>query len=220
MHLVGADLDFHGLALRPDDRGVQGPVHPVARAGDVVLETPRDGVPLCMQKPQDAVAVGYRIDEYADPNQVVDVGEVPAPHDHLLVDDVVVLGPAVDPRPDPVHAQFFVHQVDDLPQVLVARRGPLAHEPDDLVVHLGVQRREGEILELPLDRVHAQPVCQRRKYLQGLARLLPLLVLGQPADRAHVVQPIGEFDDQHPDVAAPWPRPSCARSPPSMPCRR
>ncbi len=71
----------------------------------------------------------------------------------------------------------------------------------DLVVALGVERREGEVLELPLDGVHAEAVRQGRVDLQGLARLALLLVAWHVAQRPHVVQPVGELDDQDPDVA-------------------
>jgi hypothetical protein len=55
----------------------------------------------------------------------------------------------------------------------VSRDGrALGDQPDDLVVALGVERGEREVLELPLDRVHAQAVGQRREDLQRLAALL------------------------------------------------
>ena len=70
----------------------------------------------------------------------------------------------------------------------------------DLLVLARVQRREGEVLELPLDRVDAQAVGQRRVDLERLARLLHLLLLGHRVDRAHVVQPVGELDQDDPHV--------------------
>jgi hypothetical protein len=63
-----------------------------------------------------------------------------------------------------------------------------------------MQAREGEVLELPLDRVDAEPVGERRVDLEGLLRLLDLLLLGHGPERAHVVQPVGELDEDDPDV--------------------
>ena len=63
-----------------------------------------------------------------------------------------------------------------------------------------MQRREREVLELPLDRVDAEPVRDRRVDLEGLLGLLDLLLLGYRADRAHVVQAVGELDQDDPDV--------------------
>ena len=91
--------------------------------------------------------------------------------------------------------------VDDLLQEHLPARRALGHHPRDLVIPLGVQRREGQVLELPLHGVHAQPVRQRREDLQHLARLALLLLARQVAQGAHVVQPVGQLDDQDPDVA-------------------
>jgi hypothetical protein len=44
-------------------------------------------------------------------------------------------------------------------------------------------------------------VGERRVDLQRLARLRGLFLLRQGAERAHVVEPVGELDQDHPDVA-------------------
>jgi hypothetical protein len=114
------------------------------------------------------VAVADVVDEHPDADQVVDVGEVAAAHDHLLVDRVVVLRPAGHRGPDLRGLEVGLDAVDDLGELGVARRAPLGDQADDLVVALGVERREGEVLELPLERVHAEPVRQRREDLERL----------------------------------------------------
>ena len=63
-----------------------------------------------------------------------------------------------------------------------------------------MERRERQVLELPLDRVDAEPVRQRREDLERLLGLLLLLLLRHRLDRAHVVQAIGELDQDDPDV--------------------
>jgi hypothetical protein len=60
-----------------------------------------------------------------------------------------------------------------------------------------VERLEGEVLQLPLHRVDAEPVCQRRVHLERLAGLLHLLLLAEVLDRAQVVEPVGELDQDH-----------------------
>ena len=72
-----------------------------------------------------------------------------------------------------------MHLVDHGRQVLVAGRRALGDQPDDLVVHLRVQGRERQVLELPLDRVHTEPVRQRGVDLQRLAGDPLLLLLAQ-----------------------------------------
>ena len=70
----------------------------------------------------------------------------------------------------------------------------------DLGVLARVQRLEREVLELPLHLVDAEPVRERRVDLERLLRLLHLLLLAEVLDRAHVVQPVGELDQDHADV--------------------
>ena len=49
-----------------------------------------------------------------------------------------------------------------------------------------MQRLEREVLELPLERVDAEPVRKRRVDLERLPRLLDLLLLAEVLDRADV----------------------------------
>ena len=85
----------------------------------------------------------------------------------------------------------------DVALALVALLGDQAL---DLVVLARMQRLEGEVLELPLDRVDAEPVRDRRVDVERLARLVDLLLLRHRVDRAHVVQAVGELDQDDPDV--------------------
>jgi hypothetical protein len=63
----------------------------------------------------------------------------------------------------------------------------------DLRVLARVERLEGEILELPLERVDAEPVRERRVDLERLLRLLHLLLLRQVLDRAEVVEAVASL---------------------------
>ncbi len=87
-----------------------------------------------------------------------------------------------------------------LSDVALALVALLGDEALDLLILARVQGREGEVLELPLDRVDTQPMSQRRVDVERLARLLDLLLLSHRVDRAHVVQPVGELDQDHPHV--------------------
>ena len=86
--------------------------------------------------------------------------------------------------------------VDVVLAVGAALRDPLL----DLLVLARVQRGEGEVLELPLEVVDAEPMRQRRVDLERLLGLLDLLLLAQVAERVHVVQAVAELDQDDPDV--------------------
>ena len=98
-------------------------------------------------------------------------------------------------------AQVGADLVAHAGEVLLTGRGALGDQPHDLVVHLGVERLERQVLELPLDGVHAEPVRQRRVDLEGLLGLALRALLRDVAPGAGVVQPVGQLDDEHPDVA-------------------
>ncbi len=196
VHVEGADLELDGLAAGADHRGVQRLVHVELRHRDVVLEPAGDRVPSRVDRAEGGVAVADRVDQDADAHQVVDLREVAAADDHLLVDAVVVLGAAGDGGLDTGGAQIGLDLVGHYRQILVPLGRPLGDQTHDLVVHLGVEDREGEVLQLPLDGVHAQAVGERGVDLQRLAGLLLLLLPLEVAHGAHVVQPVGELDDQ------------------------
>ena len=197
---MGADLDLDRLPTRPDHRRVQGLVHVELGHRDEVLEPARDRVPPRVQGTERGIAVPHRLHEHSDADQVVDLREVPATNDHLLVDRVVVLRSSGDRRLHLRRPQVRRHTFPDHRKVLVPGRGPLGDQVHDLLIHLRVQRGERQVLELPLDRVHPEPVCQRCVDLQGLARLAPSRVLRDETPGPGVVQPVGELDHQHPDV--------------------
>ena len=64
-----------------------------------------------------------------------------------------------------------------------------------------MQRVEAEILQLGLDQVHAQPLRDWRVDLQRLARDALARLARLRAERAHVVQAVGQLDQDHAQVA-------------------
>ena len=70
----------------------------------------------------------------------------------------------------------------------------------DLLIAHRVQVLEGQVLQLPLDLLHAQPVGDGRVDLHGLQGLFPLLAGGLVVHGAHIVEPVTDLDEDHPDV--------------------
>ena len=77
---------------------------------------------------------------------------------------------------------------------------PVGDHRLDLGVLARVQDLEREILELPLERVDAEAVRERRVHLERLLRLAHLRLLALVLDRPHVVEPVGELDQDDADV--------------------
>ncbi len=69
-----------------------------------------------------------------------------------------------------------------------------------VVVRLGLEVAERQVLELGLDPADAEPVGERGVDLERLARDALALRRVEVLERAHVVQAIGELDQDDPDV--------------------
>ena len=85
-------------------------------------------------------------------------------------------------------------------EVHLALGRPRADEVVELGVALRVQAAKDEVLELLLHLLHAEAVGQRGVDVDRLLGDALLLLGRHRRDRAHVVQPVGELDDEHPQV--------------------
>ncbi len=95
------------------------------------------------------------------------------------------------------HVVHPLAHVDEHPlEVLLALGRPGRHHLLDLGVALRVQRGEGQVLQLPADLLDPEAVGQRRVDVEGLLGGAPLLPLGHDGQGPHVVQPVGQLDQQ------------------------
>ena len=202
VHLLGADLHLQRPAGGADDRGVQALVHVELRHGDVVFEPPGHGVPQRMHRAQRRVAVLHRLDDDAHGDQVVDLGEALALLRHLLIDAVQVLRAAHDLRLDAHLVHLAAQHGNDLVKVLLALEAAFGDHTRDLLELVGLKVIEAQVLELPFDGVDTQAVRDGRVDLKRLARLEDATILLERRQGAHVVQAVGQLDDDDADVLA------------------
>ena len=120
--------------------------------------------------------------------------------DHLLVDAPVVLRPAGDLGVDAQLGQPGLDHVEDLADVDVALGRPHRHHLLDLGVALGVEGGEGQVLQLQLDAGDAEAVGQGGVDVERLLGRAVLVLDRHGRDRAHVVEAVGQLDEQDPDV--------------------
>src|SRR5882724_4602470 len=201
VHLAGPDLDLDGVALGPDDRRVQRLVHVDLRHRDEILEAPRHRLPQRVDDAEGAVAVAHRGRDDTDGRQIVDLVELTALIVHLLPDRVEVLGPAPDLRVDPDLGELPLEDRDHLVDVRLALEAALGDALLEVDVVARVERAEGQVLELGLHLGHAQPMRQGRVDVECLLGDLLAPVGRQVVERAHVVEPVGELDHEHAEVA-------------------
>ena len=111
-----------------------------------------------------------------------------------------MLGPAGDVRLDVDLLQLAVQDVGEVGDQPLAVLPLPVHPADDVVVGVRVQVAEGQVLQLPPDLADAQPVRERRVDVHRLAGDAPAPGLRQRLQRPHVVEPVGELDEDHADV--------------------
>ena len=200
VHVVGADLHLEGVAVLREDRGVQRLVAVRAGHGDEVLDPPRDRAPGVVQDAERRVAVGHAVDQDPEGHEVVDLLEVDLLALELLLDRVEALDAPLDPGLDPGRAQLLRHRGPDLLHEGGGALAPLRDPRGEGFVARGVVVAEGEVLELVLDLGHPEPPRDRGVDVERLARDALLPVFRQVLQRPHVVEPVGELDQDHPDV--------------------
>ena len=197
---VGPDLDLERLAVERDDRGVERLVEVVLGDRDVVVELAGDRAPERVDDAERRVAVADLVDEDADGVDVVDLAELRALALHLLPDAVDVLRAALEVGLDAGRLEPRRQLRDGPIDVGLAALAPGVEELGQLAEALGLERLEGEVLELPLHLPDAEPLGERGVDLHRLAGDALLLLGRQAVQRAHVVEPVGELDQDDPDV--------------------
>ena len=148
-----------------------------------------------------AIAVIHRIDDHAQSVDVDDFGQRRALAQHLAVDAVEVLFAGVDLGRD---LRLGERSRDALrnasKEFFLVAAGPLQRAFDDAVA-LRIECTEAEILELEFHGVEAEALGERRVDVERFAGDGATAYRRHAFDRAHVVQPIGELDEDDAQIA-------------------
>ena len=86
--------------------------------------------------------------------------------------------------------------VDDIPGFLLERD----EAANDAGAAFGIQHAEGQILKLFAHPLHPHAARKRRIDVHGFARFLDLLFRLHRLDRPHVVQTVGQLDEDHTQI--------------------
>ncbi|MNC14120.1 hypothetical protein D3C75_618860 [compost metagenome] len=168
---------------------------------DVILEASGKRLVQAVHGAEHAVAGVDLVDGDAEGVDVHDLVERPALAAHLLVDAVEVLLAAGDHPFQTFLGQAVDQRLLELADDLAAVAARLLHRLADAFGAHRVHGLEAEILELGEHAVHAEAVGDRCVDLQGFLGDAPALLAGQHLEGAHVVQAVGELDQDHADVA-------------------
>ena len=201
VHLGGADLHLERKPPLAHHRGVQRLVAVRPRHRDEVLDAARHRRPRLMDDPERRVAVAHRAGHDPQRHEIVDLLEIDLLPPQLLMDAEQPLDPPVDV--DHRHLGLVQLGGDVLPQLLdhPFRDPPPRFDPlPQRLVGLRLEVLERQLLELVLHLAHPEPVGNRRVDVARLLRDLDPALLGQMVQRPHVVQPIRQLHQDHPDV--------------------
>ena len=129
--------------------------------------------------------------------QIVDLVEGDLGALDLLEDGVEALDAPLHARLDVVFAQLLDQRVFHAAQKLLALDAPGLDGRRHLLVAHRIGVAEGQVFELAAHLAHAQAVRQRSVDVQGLAGNRFLAIGLQVLQRAHVVQAVGQLDEDH-----------------------
>ena len=200
VHVPGTYLHLEGYALGADDGRVHALIAVRLRRGNVVLEAAGHGLVHVVYHAQRVVAVRDAVDDDAEGAEVEDAVYVQLLGKHLAVDAVNVLDAPVDRGVYAlvVHALLYLllHLVHEDAKRIHARGEGVGY----LLVALAVEVVERAVLQLPLYLLHAEPVRDGGVYLHRFSGLYELLFSALVVHGAHVVQAVGNFDEDDTDV--------------------
>ncbi len=200
VHLLGADLQLDALVARADHGGVDRAVVVLLGRRDVVLEASRHHRPGGVDDAERLVAFRHALHDHPKAEDVGQLLEADRLALHLAPDRIGALAPAPHPRLDaPVGEladELLLDLRDQADMPLGERVQPLA---DDLV-GLRIELAKRQAFELLAHLVHADAAGERRIDVDRLLGDAAPRFRRHMLDGAHVVQAVGELDQEHAHV--------------------
>ena len=200
VHRFGADLQFDALISRPDHGGVERAVVVLLGRRDVVLEAARDHRPGGVDDAERAVALADRLDDHAKPENVGQLLEADRLALHLAPDRIRPLAPSGDDGVGAEIRKLAGELLLDLRDQVAVAGGQRVEALADQVIGLRIELPERQVLELLAQMMHAHAAGERRIDIDRLLGDAGPAFRRHVLERAHVVQAVGELDQQHPHV--------------------
>ena len=201
MHVLRADLHLKRTAEGAEELGVQRLVAVGLRNRDVILEAAGDRFVEAVQRAQHEVARRHVLDDDAEAEHVEHIGEGKVLFAHLAKNAVEVFLAALHRGLDFVVREFFLDRFEHLADHFTTVAARRFQRLEQHVVARRIQVAEREVVEFLIDRIESQPVGNRRVDVDGLARDAFAFGWRYRIERAHVVQAVGEFDQDDAHVA-------------------
>lgn len=205
VHPFGADLHLHPAVFGAHHGDMQGLVTGRFRGSDPVAQAARVRVEFVRNDRIDLpgaelfLFLGAFVND-TDRKTVIHLVEAHPLVDHLFVDGVDGLVAPGDGVVQVFAVQHILDLGDKTGNVRLLRLIRLAQQPDDVLVGLRLGVFEREVLHLRFDVVQPQPVRQRSVDVECFRSDLLLFLADHRPHGLHVVQAVGQFDQDHADV--------------------
>ncbi|CAM5201013.1 hypothetical protein CDEF62S_01541 [Castellaniella defragrans] len=201
VHVSRAELEFYRRAVGPDQRGVERLVAIHFGDGDIVLELARDRPVELVQRPHCQIAFRQRVDDHAKAVDVEHVRKRLLLLDHLFIDAVEGFFAARDFGVYARGWQCRPHRLGDARDYLAPVAAGGHHRLVENHIAIRVDRLEATVLQLAEQGIQAQAVSDRCVDVQRLSRHARAFFGAHVVERAHVVQAVGELDQNDAHVA-------------------
>ena len=200
VHFFRTDLNFKRLTVAGHNRGVQGLVLVGLGRSDVILDAPGDRFPLLVDSTQNGVTFLDVLYDNAHRGQIVNLFQGLTLVFNLFIDGVEVLGSAENFPFNLVRLHQILDFIDDYVDKFFTFRQLRADVVRKILVRFTVEIFQAQVFEFALDLRDTQSPCQRRVNIQRFVCHTLLSFLGKEVERTHIVQTVGEFDDDNAHV--------------------
>jgi hypothetical protein len=200
VHGVGADLHLDPHCACTIDGGVDRAVPVRLWPGNIVLEPPWHVAPMPVDRAQCPVTVLLGVAQNPKPVDVGQLREAGLLLLHLAPDRI---GPLLAPLHldgDTDGGDGFGNLGADLRDQVAGVALQFQEPAHQRGAGLGVQHLEGQVLQLDANRLHPHAPGQRGVDIHGLVGDALALLGRQMAQRAHVVDAVGQLDQDHPHI--------------------
>ena len=204
MHCLGANLHLQRAVVWSHHAGVQRAVMVGLGLGDVVVKLARNRLKHAVHNAECGVAIFHLGHHHANGANVVQLLNGAALPLQLVVDRMNVLRAPGNFTADARFLQGITQHRFGGVDVGFALNPRLIEIARNAVILRRLQQPQRQILKLPLDLPHPEPIGQRRKNSHDLPRLglraLAAPGLGRQRRAAQRHQPFGQLDQHHANV--------------------
>ena len=158
-------------------------------------------MPQCMDSAKCRVTIAYVFSNNTQSDKIVDVGELSALADHLLINGPQVLRTSRNLEVSKTGSiKLICQSLFSVVEVILSLCTRVRDHASNTLVLLWFKPEERQILKLPLNRRDTQTVSKWCIHVHGFSRLKQTTIRWKCCQRTHVMKAVGKLDDNNADV--------------------